>query len=63
MRAGRRSLSQASRSWRQLGRLFDLATELAFRKHRMAEGDARHQELCARDIASFRKQIDAMRDA
>jgi RsiW-degrading membrane proteinase PrsW (M82 family) len=50
-------------SWRQLGRLFDLATELAFRKHRMAEGDARHQELCARDIASFRKQIDAMRDA
>lgn len=49
--------------WRSLGDFFDLATELALRKHRMADGDARHQELCARDIADFRKRIDAMRDA
>lgn len=47
--------------WRRLGRFFDLATELAFRKHRMAEGDTRYRELCANDIASFRQQIDAMR--
>ena len=48
--------------WRRLGEFFDLATELAFRKHRMAMGDARHQERCARDIANFRSRIDAMRE-
>ena len=49
--------------WREMGEFFDLATNLAFRKHRMADGDARYQELCARDIADFRRQIDAMREA
>jgi len=47
--------------WRRLGRFFDLATELAFRKHRMSDGDSHYRELCARDIASYRQQIDAMR--
>ncbi len=48
--------------WRELGEFMDLATNLAFRKHRMSEGNARYQELCASDIADFRKQIDAMRE-
>ncbi|MDQ3931085.1 MAG: PrsW family intramembrane metalloprotease [Chloroflexota bacterium] len=47
--------------WRQLGKFFDLATELAFRKHRMAEGDPIHQNISARDIARLRQDIDALK--
>ena len=48
--------------WREMGALFDLATELAFRKHRMTQGDARYKEQCVVDIADYRRQIDAMRE-
>lgn len=48
--------------WREMGELFDLATELAFRKHRMMAGDARYRERCERDIADYRRRIDAMRE-
>jgi RsiW-degrading membrane proteinase PrsW (M82 family) len=47
--------------WRQIGKFFDLATELAFRKHRMADGDPIHQNLSARDIARLRQDIDALK--
>ena len=44
--------------WRQLGRFFDLATNLAFRKHRRTEGNPSHQERNAREIERLRWQID-----
>ncbi|MEO6458041.1 MAG: PrsW family intramembrane metalloprotease [Chloroflexia bacterium] len=47
--------------WRQTGRFFDLATELAFRKHRMHDGDPIHQNISARDIARIRQEIDTLR--
>ncbi len=47
--------------WRQLGRFFDLATELAFRKHRMSDGDPIHQNISARDIVRLRQDIDALK--
>lgn len=49
------------RRWRQLGKFFDLATELAFRKHRMADGDPIHQNISARDIARLRQEIDGLK--
>ncbi len=49
--------------WRQTGRFFDLATELAFRKHRMHDGDPIHQNISARDIARIRQEIDTLRTA
>ena len=49
--------------WRQTGRFFDLATELAFRKHRMHDGDQIHQNISARDIARIRQEIDTLRMA
>ncbi len=51
------------RRWRQLGRFFDLATELAFRKHRMYEGDQIQQNISARDIAQLRQRIDEVKVA
>jgi hypothetical protein len=51
------------RRWRQLGKFFDLATELAFRKHRMHEGDPIDRDLCARDIANLRGEIDSLKAA
>jgi hypothetical protein len=50
------------RPWRQLGKFFDLATELAFRKHRMLDGDPIHQNISARDIAKLRAQIDELKN-
>lgn len=47
--------------WRQTGKFFDLATELAFRKHRMFDGDPIHQNISARDIARIRQEIDTLR--
>lgn len=47
--------------WRQIGRFFDLATELAFRKHRMNDGDIIHQTISARDIARLRQEIDSLK--
>lgn len=47
--------------WRQVGKLFDLATELAFRKHRMADGDPIHQNISQRDIAKLRQAIDQLK--
>lgn len=47
--------------WRQLGKFFDLSTELAFRKHRMLDGDPIHQNRSARDIAKLRGDIDALK--
>ena len=44
--------------WRQLGRFLDLATELAFRKHRRAEGKPHHIETNAREIEKLRWQLD-----
>lgn len=44
--------------WRRLGRFFDLSTELAFRKHRRAEGRLHHQEANARVIDRLRWEID-----
>ncbi len=49
------------RRWRQLGKFFDLSTELAFRKHRMADGDSIHQNISAHDIARLRQDIDALK--
>jgi protease PrsW len=51
------------RRWRQIGKFFDLATELAFRKHRMNEGDPIDRSLSARDIAQLRSQIDNLKMA
>ena len=47
--------------WRQVGRFFDLATELAFRKHRMDDGDPIQRTLSARDVARLRGEIDRLR--
>jgi protease PrsW len=47
--------------WRQIGRFFDLATELAFRKHRMDDGDPIHRNISARDIARLRGEIDQLK--
>lgn len=49
------------RRWRQTGRFFDLATELAFRKHRMHDGDVIHQAISAREIAHLRQEIDNLK--
>lgn len=51
------------RRWAQIGRFFDLATELAFRKHRMTGGDPIHQQISARDIARLRNEIDTLKMA
>ncbi len=53
--------SSGFRRWRQVGRFFDLATELAFRKHRMHDGDIIHQSASARDIARLRHEIDSLK--
>ena len=53
--------SDGFRRWRQTGRFFDLATELAFRKHRMHDGDVIHQAICAREIAHLRQEIDNLK--
>jgi len=53
--------SQGFRRWRQMGKFFDLSTELAFRKHRMNDGDAIHQNISARDIAQLRGKIDRLK--
>jgi RsiW-degrading membrane proteinase PrsW (M82 family) len=55
--------SAGVRRWRQLGRFFDLATELAFRKHRAADGTPHQQELNAGDIARLRRDIDNLKMA
>lgn len=47
--------------WRQIGKFFDLSTELAFRKHRMSDGDLAHQNISARDIARLRQDIDTLK--
>jgi RsiW-degrading membrane proteinase PrsW (M82 family) len=47
--------------WRQVGHFFDLATELAFRKHRMHDGDPIHQTISARDVANLRQRIDRLK--
>jgi RsiW-degrading membrane proteinase PrsW (M82 family) len=51
------------RPWRQLGKFFDLATELAFRKHRMHDGDPIHRNISAKDVAKLRSQIDELKSA
>jgi RsiW-degrading membrane proteinase PrsW (M82 family) len=53
--------SAGVRPWRQLGKFFDLTTELAFRKHRMNDGTPREQDLNARDIARYRGDIDSLK--
>jgi RsiW-degrading membrane proteinase PrsW (M82 family) len=53
--------SSGFRRWRQIGRFFDLSTELAFRKHRMHDGDPIHQNISARDVARLRQQIDTLK--
>ncbi|MGA7732432.1 MAG: PrsW family intramembrane metalloprotease [Chloroflexia bacterium] len=55
--------SSGPKRWRQLGRFFDLATELAFRKHRMHDGDPIHQNISARDVAQLRQRIDEQKAA
>jgi protease PrsW len=55
--------SAGLRRWRQLGKFFDLSTELAFRKHRMNDGDPIHQTISARDVARLRTQIDDLKAA
>lgn len=52
--------SEGFRRWRQVGKFFDLATELAFLKHRLRDGDPIHQNLSARDIARLRGEIDRL---
>ncbi|MFL5732236.1 MAG: PrsW family intramembrane metalloprotease [Chloroflexia bacterium] len=49
--------------WRQMGKFFDLATELAFRKHRMYDGDPIHQTISARDVMRLRSEIDKLKVA
>jgi RsiW-degrading membrane proteinase PrsW (M82 family) len=49
------------RRWRQIGRFFDLATELAFRKHRMYDGTPQRQAICATDVARLRGEIDMLK--
>jgi RsiW-degrading membrane proteinase PrsW (M82 family) len=53
--------SRGFKRWKQMGRFFDLATELAFRKHRMNDGDLVHQTISARDVARLRGQIDHLK--
>jgi len=53
--------SAGVRRWRQLGKFFDLTTELAFRKHRAADGTAHQQALNAGDIARLRRDIDNLK--
>lgn len=53
--------SAGVRPWRLLGKFFDLTTELAFRKHRMNDGNPHQQELNARDIARLRGDIDRLK--
>lgn len=55
--------SSGLKRWRQLGRFFDLATELAFRKHRMYEGDPIQQNISARDVTQLRQRIDELKAA
>jgi RsiW-degrading membrane proteinase PrsW (M82 family) len=55
--------SSGFKRWRQLGRFFDLATNLAFRKHRMYNVTAQHQTDCAHDIARLRLEIDKLKMA
>lgn len=55
--------SSGFRRWRQIGKFFDLATELAFRKHRMNDGDIIQRNLSARDIARLRGEIDTLKMA
>ena len=53
--------SAGFRRWTQLGKFFDLATELAFRKHRMNDGSAARRAMCADDIARLRGEIDHLK--
>lgn len=53
--------SSGFRRWRQLGKFFDLSTELAFRKHHLSDGDARQQSFYSRDVARLRQDIDALK--
>jgi RsiW-degrading membrane proteinase PrsW (M82 family) len=55
--------SAGVRRWWQLGKFFDLTTELAFRKHRMNDGTQHQQDLNARDIARLRSDIDNLKMA
>jgi hypothetical protein len=55
--------SAGLRRWRQLGRFFDLATELAFRKHRMHDGDPIHRNISAREVEQLRRRIDEQKAA
>jgi RsiW-degrading membrane proteinase PrsW (M82 family) len=53
--------SSGFQRWLQLGHFFDLATELAFRKHRLHDGDPIQQGLYARDVAQLRQKIDDLK--
>jgi protease PrsW len=53
--------SSGFRRWRQMGKFFDLATELAFRKHRMYDGDTIHQAISIRDVMRLRGEIDRLK--
>jgi RsiW-degrading membrane proteinase PrsW (M82 family) len=55
--------SAGVRRWWQLGKFFDLTTELAFRKHRINDGNPHQQDLNARDIARLRSDIDNLKMA
>jgi protease PrsW len=55
--------SSGFKRWRHLGKFFDLATELAFRKHRMHDGSPRYQATLVSDVARLRGEIDQMRNA
>jgi RsiW-degrading membrane proteinase PrsW (M82 family) len=55
--------SSGPKRWRQLGRFFDLATELAFRKHRMHDGDPIHRNISGREVANLRQRIDEQKAA
>jgi hypothetical protein len=55
--------SSGVRPWRQLGKFFDLNTELAFRKHRLNDGNAHQQDLNAREIARLRAAIDTLKQS
>ncbi len=55
--------SSGLRRWRQLGKFFDLATELAFSKRRMGAGGPERQAVCAQDVARLRSEIDRLRTA
>ncbi|MEO8287617.1 MAG: PrsW family intramembrane metalloprotease [Chloroflexota bacterium] len=53
--------SSGIRRWRQLGKFFDLNTELAFRKDRMYAGSRKHQDRSAQDVAKLRGDIDRLK--